>query len=70
VAKQGVVTGPVEGINGVYMLVANNVTTTDGEDMKLLKERLNMTFEMRGNYEAYEALRKGAKIVDKRYKFY
>jgi peptidyl-prolyl cis-trans isomerase D len=70
VAKQGVVTGPVEGNNGVYMLVANNVVTTDGEDMKLLKERLNTTFEMRGNYEAYEALRKGAKIVDKRYKFY
>ncbi len=28
------------------------------------------TFEMRGNYEAYEALRKGANIIDKRYKFY
>ncbi len=34
VAKQGVVTGPVKGINGVYLLVANNVTTTHGEDEK------------------------------------
>ncbi|MCK7538778.1 MAG: hypothetical protein MZV63_51410 [Marinilabiliales bacterium] len=46
------------------------VTATEGEDIKLLKERLDTTFEMRGNYEAYEALRKGAKIVDKGYKFY
>jgi peptidyl-prolyl cis-trans isomerase D len=70
VAKQGAVTGPVKGTNGVYMLIANNVTTAQGEDLKLLKDRLKVTFQMRGNYEAYEALRKGANIIDKRYKFY
>ncbi len=70
VARQGEVTGPVKGTNGVYLLVANNVTTTQGEDIKALKARLSSTFQMRGNYEAYEALRKGANIVDKRYKFY
>lgn len=70
VAKQGLVTGPVKGSNGVYMLAANNVTATQSEDVKMIQDRLKMTFQMRGNYEAYEALRKGANIVDKRYKFY
>jgi len=70
VAKQGEVAGPVKGINGVYMLVANSLTASQDEDVKLIQERLATTFQMRGTYEAYEALRKGANIVDKRYKFY
>jgi peptidyl-prolyl cis-trans isomerase D len=70
VAKQGVVAGPVKGTNGVFMLAANNITPTKGDDLKLLHDRLKTTFQMRGTYEAYEALRKAANIVDKRYKFY
>jgi peptidyl-prolyl cis-trans isomerase D len=70
VAKQGELTGPVKGTNGVFMLVANNVVPAQGEDAKALQARLSTTFQMRGNYEAYEALRKAANIVDKRYKFY
>jgi len=70
VAQQGVVTGPVKGSNGVYMLAANTITPTQAEDVKMIQDRLKMTFQMRGNYEAYEALRKGANIVDMRYKFY
>ncbi|MFH0842484.1 MAG: peptidylprolyl isomerase [Bacteroidota bacterium] len=69
-AKQGVVAGPVRGENGVYMLFVNSLATKESEDLTLLRERLEATFQMRGNYEAYEALRKGAEIVDKRYKFY
>ncbi len=69
-AKQGVVSGPVKGNNGVYLLVDNNVTTSPGEDIKTLQKRLTATFQMRGTYEAYEALRQKANIVDKRYKFY
>ena len=70
VAKQGVVAGPVKGTNGVYMLLANNVTPAQGDDIKLLHDRLKTTFQMRGTYEAYDALRKSANIIDKRYKFY
>jgi peptidyl-prolyl cis-trans isomerase D len=70
VAKQGELAGPVKGDNGVYMLTVNNIRTNDNEDMKQLQERLTTTYEMRGSYEAYEALRKAANIVDKRYKFY
>jgi peptidyl-prolyl cis-trans isomerase D len=69
-AKQGVVEGPVKGENGVYMIFVNSLTTKGSEDLKLLKDRMMVTFQMRGNYEAFEALRKDANIVDKRYKFY
>jgi peptidyl-prolyl cis-trans isomerase D len=68
--KQGTIAGPVKGINGVYMLAANNVTPAQSEDLKLIQDRLKATFQMRGTYEAYEALRKGANIIDKRFKFY
>jgi len=70
VANQGTIAGPVKGNNGVFMIEVNNIITTPEEDLELLRERLMATFQMRGNYEAYEALRKGADIVDKRYKFY
>jgi len=70
VAKEGVVSGPVKGTNGVFMLSANNITTSPGDDIKLIQDRLKATFQMRGTYEAYDALRKSANIIDKRYKFY
>ncbi|NMC37325.1 MAG: hypothetical protein GYA41_03260 [Bacteroidales bacterium] len=70
VAKQGIVSGPVKGENGVYMITVNNIATSGNEDIKLFKDRLLTTFQMRGSYEAYEALRKAANIEDKRYKFY
>ena len=70
VAKQGEVTGPVKGTNGVYVLVANNISNSQVDDVKTLQTRLSSTFQMRGNYEAYEALKKAANIIDRRYKFY
>ncbi len=70
VAQEGAVAGPVKGSNGVFMLTVNSITKAESEDLKLLQERLTVSYQMRGNYEAYEALRKGADIVDKRYKFY
>ncbi len=70
VAKQGELTGPVKGANGVFLLVANNVSNAKEEDLKVLQARLSATYQMRGSYEAYEALRKAANIIDKRYKFY
>ncbi|HLP72915.1 MAG TPA: peptidylprolyl isomerase [Bacteroidales bacterium] len=69
-APQGQTAGPVEGVNGVFMLNVNNITQTTQEDAKVMLDRLRSTFTMRGSYEAYEALRRDAKIVDKRYKFY
>ncbi len=69
-SKQGAISGPVKGDNGVFVLEVNNSKVNADEDLKLLKDRLLATFQMRGSYEAFEALRKEANIVDKRYKFY
>jgi peptidyl-prolyl cis-trans isomerase D len=69
-AGKGELEGPVKGLNGVFMLTVNNAVPAQGEDAKMLKDRLQATFQMRGSYEAYEALRRDAEIVDKRYKFY
>jgi peptidyl-prolyl cis-trans isomerase D len=70
VAKQGTITGPVNGNNGVYVLAVNNTTPSQEESLKSIQDRLKTTFRMRGTYEAYDALRKEANITDKRYKFY
>jgi peptidyl-prolyl cis-trans isomerase D len=70
IADQNVISGPIKGNNGVFMINVNNVVTTTGEDAKLLKNRLMASFQMRGTYEAYEALKKNANVIDKRYKFY
>ncbi len=69
-SKQGVLSGPVKGENGVFMLTVNNINKSVGTDLKSLRAQLATTYSMRGNYEAYEALRKSANIVDQRYKFY
>jgi peptidyl-prolyl cis-trans isomerase D len=69
-AKQGVVMGPIKGNEGVFMITANNITPTQGVDLKSLQKQLTSTYQMRGTYEAYDALRKDANILDKRYKFY
>ncbi|HSL86268.1 MAG TPA: peptidylprolyl isomerase, partial [Bacteroidales bacterium] len=70
VAQPGILAGPVKGNNGVYMLTVNSVTTSDDQDLAMLRDRLLLTYQMRGNYEAYEALRRGANIIDRRYRFY
>jgi peptidyl-prolyl cis-trans isomerase D len=70
VATQGTAAGPVKGTNGVFMLAVNTSTPAQKEDVKAVQQKLASTFQLRGSYEAYEALRKGANILDKRYKFY
>lgn len=69
-AEQGELEGPVEGVNGVFMFVVNNTTPVPEEENALIKDRLQSTFQVRGTYEAFEALRKKADVKDSRYKFY
>ena len=69
-AKQGVVSGPIKGNEGVFMIIANTITPAQAVDSKSLQKQLTSTYQMRGTYEAYDALRKDANILDKRYKFY
>jgi len=69
-AEQGVVSGPVKGSYGVFLFTANSLMPSLEEDIETIQQRLTSTFQFRGSYEAYEALRREKTIVDKRYKFY
>ncbi len=62
---------PVKGLNAVYVVNITSVTEPDKKsDFKLEKMRLRTEYVTRTNYEAYEALKKYAKIEDERSKFY
>ena len=70
VAAQDVVSGPVKGESGVFLFTVHSSIPSPEEDIATIQQRLASMSQFRGSYEAYEALRKDAKIVDKRYKFY
>ena len=69
-ATQNAVSGPVKGINGVFLFTVHSSTPSPEEEISAIQQRLSSMLQFRGSYEAYEALRKEANIVDKRYKFY
>lgn len=67
---ENVVTGPIDGNNGVFAVSVSAVNTDEQTDLSAEKLRLANTYQSRAYYEAYEALKKNANIVDKRYNFY
>ncbi|MDX9928441.1 MAG: SurA N-terminal domain-containing protein [Bacteroidales bacterium] len=69
-APAGKLAGPVKGTNGVYMFIVNNVTPLETEDFDMVMDRLTSMIGIRASYELFEALRKEAGIVDKRYRFF
>ena len=69
-AAPNVVSGPVKGENGVFLFTLLSSIPSPEESMDIIQQRLASMYQVRGSYEAYEALRKDANIVDKRYKFY
>jgi len=70
-SDQGILTGPVKGNNGVYVITVTNITNPEEtEDLTAILFRLKSTYNSRAGYEAFEALKENAGIVDKRYKFY
>lgn len=64
------ISSPIAGNNGVYIIRVNNISEPEGSDFEIEKTRLNNNYQARANYEAFEALKKIANIVDKRSKFY
>jgi len=68
-SAEGKLAGPVKGNNGIYVLAVVSSTKEDG-DTASEQFRLNNMYQSRAYYEAYEALKTNAKIVDKRYNFY
>jgi peptidyl-prolyl cis-trans isomerase D len=69
-SEAGALSKPVEGNNGVYMFVVSDVTPAVAEDLAMVKERMNSSYQIRASYEAYQALRDKKEVKDMRYKFY
>ena len=64
------VSEPIKGNLGVFVLEVKNVVDQTGTDPMFQKNLIISQLQSRSNYEAYEALREAASIVDKRSKFY
>lgn len=70
-SDQGILTGPIKGNNGVYVITVTNITNPEEtDDLTAILNRLKSIYNSRAGYEAFEALKESANIVDKRYKFY
>lgn len=71
-SEQGKLSAPIDGNQGVYIILVNNKITEETtpdqvEQTKLGMEQSNM---YRANYQALQALIKNAEVKDTRYKFY
>lgn len=67
---QNTLSKPIIGTNGVYVLVVNEIEEPESSDLESIHARLASSFRVRANFEAFEALKKAANIVDSRSKFY
>ncbi len=62
---------PIKGVNGVYVLQLTKVTEPTVQlDYIAGKTRLLQGLTSRAGYEAFQALEKSSKVIDKRNKFY
>lgn len=62
---------PLKGGNGVYVLkVTEVIEPTTQMDYIAGKARLTMSLTSRAGYQAFQALQKSAKVIDRRNKFY
>jgi peptidyl-prolyl cis-trans isomerase D len=73
VLKKGIVSEPIMGENGIYVLSVNNITSpseNDNANINLARNYIERNYGARTNYYAYEALKELAKIKDNRREFY
>jgi peptidyl-prolyl cis-trans isomerase D len=71
--NKGVVSDPIIGENGVYVLSVNNVNEpapAEAQTANLSRNFVERNYAARTNYYAYEALKELAKIKDHRREFY
>ncbi|MCB2197294.1 MAG: SurA N-terminal domain-containing protein [Bacteroidetes bacterium] len=64
------IAGPVQGANNVFVLKVTSITTDEALNAEMQQAQTMMQYQNRANYEAFEALKEEANIVDKRAKFY
>ncbi len=69
-SDNGVISAPIKGSNGVYIIQINNVKEGTKGDVTEEAKKLLRQLESREYYEAFAALKKVVGVVDKRAKFY
>lgn len=62
--------GPIQGANNVFVLKVTSITTDETLNVEMQQAQTMMQYQNRATYEAFEALKEEANIVDKRAKFY
>ena len=67
---EGVLSQPVQGNNGVYVLVVNSINQSEEANTQSTKYRLNMMRQSQVYSEAYQALLDASNIKDNRAKFF
>lgn len=65
-----VLSKPISGNNGVFVLKVNSVSIEENSNVELQKLQTMTQYKNRANYEAYEALKETANVIDRRSKFY
>jgi len=70
--KKGVISDPIIGENGVYILSVNNITPPSeaNANTALSQKYVERRYAASVNYYAYEALKELAEIKDNRREFY
>ena len=71
-APPNVISGPVEGENGVYLFSVDNINTAEGQysNPALARSYIERNYAAEANRESFTALEELANIKDKRYRFY
>lgn len=64
------IAGPIKGDNNVFVLKVKSVSVDENANVQVQQAQTMMQFQNRANYEAFEALRETANVIDKRAKFY
>ena len=67
---EGALSEPVQGNNGVYVIVVNEIRQSEESNTLTTKSRIDMMRQSRVYSEAYEALVDASNIKDNRAKFF
>jgi hypothetical protein len=69
--KQGQVTPPVKGMNGVFVASVEKINEpAEPKDLSASQKQLGDQRKQRSEYEVFNALKEKAKVEDYRGKFY
>lgn len=72
VIEQGKISAPIDGNQGVYLIMVNNRVNEDvtPEMMQEAKQGMQQASMYRANYQALQTIIKNGEVKDQRYKFY